>query len=90
MSTLMIRDLAHQRELDDPACRAVRGGAGRPLGPTVAGSFANVEVNVNQNINQFQDVRVNALNNVGVIGADFGPLRLDVSPLQRATAGVVL
>lgn len=87
MSTLVIRDLAECRALDRRAAARVHGGAAwlGGLGPAAA-----VQVNVNQDIRQFQDVRVDALNNVGFVGAGFGPLRLDVSPVQRAGAGFAL
>lgn len=83
MSTLSIRNLAHSRELDRQALRAVRGGNSwlRGLGPV-----ANVNIGISQNINQLQNVEVNALNNVGVIGAGFGPLSFDVHPAQFAQA----
>ena len=87
MSTLAIRDLSHSRELDRTARTAVRGGANWLKGQ---GPAAQVQVNVDQRIVQFQDVRVNALNNVGIIGAGFGPLALDVSPAQRAGALVAV
>lgn len=61
----------------------VRGGNSWLKG---LGSIANVNVGVNQNIAQMQNVEVNALNNAGVIGAGFGPLKLDVSPSQWAYA----
>lgn len=87
MSKLAIRDLARCRDLDRHVRRTVRGGRdwSKGLGPA-----AEVQVNVSQNIMQFQDVRVSALNNVGVIGAGFGPFALDVSPLQRAGTAVTL
>lgn len=87
MPNLMIRDLARSRELDRQTMSAVRGGRSwlTELGPV-----ANVNVGVNQNIVQLQDIQVNALNNVGVIGAGFGPLRLDVSPKQWASTGAAL
>ena len=86
MSSLIIRDLAQSKELDRKAMTAVRGGSNswlQGLGP-----LANVNVNVGvaQNIIQLQDVEVNALNNVGVIGAGFGPLNLAVNPKQIALA----
>lgn len=88
MSSIMIRDLALSKELDSGAMSAVRGGA---LGPVANLPFANVEVNVgvgvNQTIAQFQSIQVNALNNVGVIGADFG-FKLDLKPTQSVTAGI--
>ncbi|HVK56766.1 MAG TPA: hypothetical protein VM532_17280 [Burkholderiales bacterium] len=83
MSSLMIHDLPQSRELDSKSMSAVRGGSSwlEGLGPA-----ANVKVDVNQNIVQLQNIDVNALNNVGVVGAGFGPLRLDVSPKQKASA----
>ncbi|QDZ28053.1 hypothetical protein [Noviherbaspirillum sp. UKPF54] len=85
MSTIMIRDLATSRELDRQAMSSVRGGSSSSwlagLGPV-----ANVNVDVNQNIAQLQNVQVNALNNVGVIGAGFVPPDLTVSPQQWAAA----
>lgn len=83
MSTLSIQNLPQSRELDRKALAAVRGGNSwlRGLGPV-----ANVNVAIDQNINQFQNVEVNALNNVGVIGAGFGPLSFDVHPGQFAQA----
>jgi len=87
MSTIMIHNLAKNSELDRKALLAIRGGNSwlRGLGPV-----ANVNVAINQNITQFQNVEVNALNNVGVIGAGFGPLSFAVNPAQfaRTTATV--
>ncbi len=87
MSTLAIHDLAKSKDLDRKAMSTVRGGNSwlKGLGPV-----ANVNVDVNQNISQLQNIEVNALNNVGVIGADFGPLKLDVSPTQWASAHAAL
>ena len=83
MSNIAIRDLEQSKDLDRKSMSAVRGGNSwlKSLGPV-----ANVNVDVNQNIAQFQNIEVNALNNVGVIGAGFGPLKLDVSPTQWASA----
>ncbi|WP_420473463.1 hypothetical protein [Noviherbaspirillum sp. ST9] len=83
MSNLMIHDLPRSDELDRQAMARVRGGNSwlKGLGP-----IANVNVGVNQNIAQMQNVEVNALNNIGVLGAGFGPLKLDVSPSQWASA----
>jgi hypothetical protein len=74
---------------------SITGGSGVPgasgnswlagLGPV-----ANVNVGVNQNITQLQNVEVNALNNVGVIGAGFVPPNLTVSPSQWANGNVAL
>ena len=87
MGTIMIHKLAQSRDLDRKAMLAVRGGNSwlRGLGPV-----ANVNVGINQNITQFQNVEVNALNNVGVIGAGFGPLSFDVNPKQIALATATL
>lgn len=94
MSSLMIHDLPQQRSLDCQAMSAVQGGTG---GPGAGGSWmdglgpvAKVDVNVTQNIAQLQNIDVNALNNNGVIGAGFGPLKLDVSPKQWAGATAVV
>ncbi len=86
MSSILIRNLPHSRELDQQSMAAVSGGNSllKSLGPV-----ANVNINVNQNIAQFQNVEVNALNNVGVIGAGFGPLKLAVNPNQFAAANAV-
>ncbi|TCS35952.1 hypothetical protein EDC30_10815 [Paucimonas lemoignei] len=83
MSTLSIHNLPQSRELDREALTSIRGGNSwlRGLGPV-----ANVNIAIDQNINQFQNVEVSALNNVGVIGAGFGPLSFDVSPGQFAQA----
>ncbi len=87
MSNIMIHDLPRSDELDDKAMSRVRGGNSwlQGLGPV-----ANVNVDLKQNISQLQNIEVNALNNVGVIGAGFGPLKLDVSPSQWADAGAAL
>lgn len=90
MSTIMIRDLAKSEELDRKAMAAVRGGFAGNSWLAGLGPIANVNVGVNQNITQLQNIDVNALNNVGVIGAGFGPLKLDVSPQQLASAGVII
>lgn len=87
MSNIMIHDLPRSEDLDQTAMSKVRGGNSwmKGLGP-----IANVNVDVNQNIAQFQNVEVNALNNIGVLGAGFGPLKLDVSPSQWAYADTAL
>jgi hypothetical protein len=88
MSAIKIRDLAQSRQLDRPAMAAVRGGF-REANSWLAGlgpvANVNVGINVEQSNVQFQNVDVAALNNVGVIGADLGPLHLNVSPTQRAS-----
>ncbi|NEX63305.1 hypothetical protein [Noviherbaspirillum galbum] len=87
MSKLVIGDLPDSQELDREAMTVVRGGNSWLAG---LGPIANVNVGVNQNITQLQNVQVNALNNVGVIGPNFGGLKLDVSPSQWANAGLAL
>jgi hypothetical protein len=82
----MIRDLAKSQDLDRQAMTAVRGGNSWLAG---LGPVANVNVGVNQNIAQLQNIEVNALNNIGVLGAGFGPLRLDINPSQFASPSVV-
>lgn len=86
MSSITIGDLSRDEDLDRRAMQSVRGGNSwlQGLGP-----IANVNVGVNQNITQLQNVEVNALNNVGVIGAGFGPFALNVSPSQWANTGAV-
>jgi hypothetical protein len=87
MPAIIIHDLARSHDLDRKAMSAVRGGTNswlQGLGPV-----ADVKVNVNQNIEQLQAVQVNALNNIGVIGAGFGPLQLGVNPVQLAGTGAV-
>ncbi|EDZ99319.1 conserved hypothetical protein [Burkholderia sp. H160] len=82
MSSLMIRDLSGTRELDRRAMSGIAGGH-VPVPPGGLGSLAgvaNVNVTVNQNLVQQQNVEVAALNNVGVIGAGFVPLKLNVDP----------
>ncbi len=81
MSSIIVRDLALNQQLDSKSLATVRGGNSwlQGLGPV-----ANVNVNVNQNIAQLQSINVNTLNNVGVIGSGFGPLSIDVNPSQWA------
>ncbi len=85
MAQLSIRDLEHSTALDAQARTEVRGGGSwlDRLGPA-----AKVDINVNQNIAQLQEINVNALNNVGVIGAGFGGLRLNLKPEQWARTNV--
>ncbi|APA88213.1 hypothetical protein BJG93_22790 [Paraburkholderia sprentiae WSM5005] len=88
MSSLMIRDLSGTRELDRRAMSGIAGGTGSNV-PMPSGGYgglgslagiANVNVTINQNLVQQQNVDVAALNNVGVIGAGFVPLKLNVDP----------
>jgi len=77
---LSIKDLPASLELDHQAMTEVSGGFFTP------GAFADVDINIgiDQNIVQVQNVQVSALNNIGVLGADLGPLNLNVNPSQYA------
>lgn len=72
MSSIAISDLAHNAELDSHAMSSVRGGS-------AFGSDVNVNVNVNQQIGQFQQIGINVLNNNGVIGPGFTGPDIDVA-----------
>jgi len=72
MSSIAIRDLAYASELDGHAMSAVSGGF-------AFGKDVNVNVNVNQQIGQFQQIGINVLNNNGVIGAGFKGPDIDVA-----------
>jgi hypothetical protein len=72
MSSIVIRDLAHSAALDNRAMSAVQGGS-------AFGKEVQVNVNVNQQIAQFQQIGVNVLNNNGVIGAGFHGPDVDVA-----------
>lgn len=85
MSKIEIRDLPVSRELDAAALAEIRGGNSWLAG---LGPVANVNVGVNQNIVQLQNIEVNALNNVGVIGAGFVAPSLNFAPSQFAFANV--
>jgi hypothetical protein len=88
MSYLTVTDLPSSQDLDRSAMASVRGGTNSWMAGL--GPIANVNVGVNQNITQLQNVQVNALNNVGVIGAGFVPPNLTVSPSQWAAANLAL
>ena len=77
---LSINDLPANQELDSKALADVTGG----YALANLGTLANVNINIDQDIAQFQNVEVNALNNIGVLGADLGPLHFAVSPSQWA------
>jgi hypothetical protein len=77
MSSIIIRDLSHSKELDRHAMSAVHGGQGPSIGsPTI-----NVGVNVVQNLEQIQVTNVNVLNN-SIVGPSFPGLDIDVNPHQ--------
>ena len=72
MSSIIVKDLAHSAALDKRAMSAVAGG-------NAFGKDVNVNVNVNQQIAQFQQIGINVLNNNGVIGAGFKGPDIDVA-----------
>jgi hypothetical protein len=82
MSSIMIEDLARTRELDRHAMSEIRGGTGQGanFGPNVT-----VNLNLDQRIGQVQDIKLNVLNNNGVIGAGFVGPNVTLSPVQWAT-----
>ena len=83
MSSIAISDLAHNAELDSRAMSLVRGGS-------AFGRDVNVNVNVNQQIGQFQQIGINVLNNNGVIGAGFKGPDIDVAAALWAENNVVV
>jgi hypothetical protein len=82
MSSIVIGDLARSRALDKHAMSAIRGGTARggSFGPNV-----NVNLNLDQRIGQVQDIKLNVLNNNGVIGHGFVGPDVTLNPLQWAT-----
>lgn len=72
MSSIIVKDLTHASELDGRAMSQVQGGF-------AFGKDVNVNVNVNQQIGQFQQIGINVLNNNGVIGAGFKGPDIDVA-----------
>jgi DUF917 family protein len=84
MSSIAIQDLALTRELDKRSMCAVRGGS-KGLGTGGFGPNVNVNLNLDQRIGQVQDIKVNALNNNGVIGPGFVGPDVSLSPMQWAT-----
>jgi hypothetical protein len=87
MSSIVIQDLARSRALDKHSMSAIRGGTFKG-GTPGAGSFGpNVTVNLNldQRIGQVQDIKLNVLNNNGVIGSGFTGPDVNLSPVQWAT-----
>ena len=83
MSSIAIFDLAHACQLDTRAMSAVHGGS-------AFGSDVNVNVNLNQQIGQFQQIGINVLNGNGVIGAGFKGPDIDVAAALWAENKVVL
>ena len=82
MSSIAITDLAHNAELDSHAMSLVHGGS-------AFGKDIKVDVNVNQQIGQFQQIGINVLNGNGVIGAGFKGPDIDVAAAQWAENKVI-
>jgi hypothetical protein len=83
MSSIVIQDLGRTRELDKRAMSAVRGGT-KGAGVGSFGPNVNVNLNLDQRIGQVQDIKINVLNNNGVIGSGFVGPDLTLSPTQWA------
>ncbi|MGJ7915071.1 hypothetical protein ACI48D_06265 [Massilia sp. LXY-6] len=81
MSSIVIQDLARSRELDKRSMSAIRGGSAGigNFGPNVS-----VNLNLDQRIGQVQDIKLNVLNNNGVIGPGFVGPDVTLNPLQWA------
>jgi hypothetical protein len=84
MSSILIQDLGRTRELDRRSMAAVRGGT-KGFGTGSFGPNVNVNVNLDQRIGQVQDIKLNVLNNNGVIGAGFSGPDVTLSPVQWAS-----
>jgi hypothetical protein len=83
MSSIVIQDLARAREMDKRSMSAVRGGT-KGAGFGSFGPNVNVNLNLDQRIGQVQDIKVNVLNNNGVIGPGFVAPDVSLSPTQWA------
>lgn len=81
MASILIQDLNRTRELDQPSMSAIRGGS---KGLAAFGPNVNVNLNLDQRIGQVQDIKVNVLNNNGVIGPGFVGPDVTLNPLQWA------
>ncbi|QYD71265.1 hypothetical protein KZJ38_29930 [Paraburkholderia edwinii] len=90
MSSIIISDLSGIRTLEHGEMSAVSGGAPGNSWLAGLGPVANVNIGVNQNITQMQFVNVEALNNIGVIGAGFVAPNLNVSPKLWASTNAAV
>ncbi|ADE15089.1 conserved hypothetical protein [Nitrosococcus halophilus Nc 4] len=81
MTSITIADLAESKTLDSRQMTTLRGGKALGL-PGL--SFANVAVDIdlNQEINQFQSLNINAANNV----SNFGLFAPNISPTLNQNA----
>ncbi|MGO4303889.1 MULTISPECIES: hypothetical protein [unclassified Cupriavidus] len=82
MSSIIVRDLAASKDLDRKSLCAIRGGTDWLNKVANVGPLANVNININQSVQQFQQVNVAALNNNTLIGADLGHVKIGVNPSQ--------
>jgi len=82
MSSIIIRDLQRNIELDKPGMCAVRGGFA--FSPDT-----HVNLNVNQQIVQVQQIGVNVLNDNGSIGAGFVGPHVDLDVMLKAQNNAV-
>jgi hypothetical protein len=78
MSSIIVRDLAVSKDLDQQSLCAIRGGTDWFGKIAAAGPLVNV--NINQSVQQFQQVNVAAFNNNKIVGVDLGNLALTVTP----------
>ncbi|MEN7526286.1 hypothetical protein [Cupriavidus sp. 2SB] len=82
MSSIIVRDLAASKELDRKSLTAIRGGNSWLSQAGNMGPLANVNININQNVQQLQQVNVAAFNNNKIVGVDLGNIALNVKPSQ--------
>ena len=82
MSSIIVRDLAASRDLDQKSLCAIRGGTDWLNKVGNSGPLANVTININQSVQQLQQVNVAALNNNNVIGANLSGIKIGVDPKQ--------
>ena len=80
MSSILVRDLAVSKDLDQQSLCAIRGGTDWFGKIAAAGPLVNV--NINQSVQQLQQVNVAAFNNNKIVGVDLGNLSLNVKPTQ--------
>lgn len=80
MSSILVRDLAVSKDLDQQSLCAIRGGTDWFGKIAAAGPLVNV--NINQSVQQLQQVNVAAFNNNKIVGVDLGNLALNVKPTQ--------
>ncbi|MCA3183300.1 MULTISPECIES: hypothetical protein [unclassified Cupriavidus] len=80
MSSIIVRDLAVSKDLDQQSLCAIRGGADWFGKIAAAGPLVNI--NINQSVQQLQQVNVAAFNDNKIVGVDLGKLALNIKPTQ--------